>query len=95
LQVDPPSFDTKILKTNEIRISPNPSLGEFEISNNGTSLQDARILIYDLMGNTICNDYTFTGETKKISLNKQPAGIYLLKVSDKNGQVIVEKIIKR
>jgi hypothetical protein len=31
LQVDPPSFDTKILKTNEIRITPNPSDGEFDV----------------------------------------------------------------
>ena len=59
-----------------------------------TSYGTAAISIIRLSGKEcfrICDKIV----TKKISLNKQPAGIYLLKVSDKNGQVIVEKIIKR
>jgi hypothetical protein len=94
-QVTPPSLDTKSSTANEIRISPNPSNGEFEVSTNGTSLQNARIRIFDLMGNTIYNDYISTGDMKKISIDKQPVGIYLLNVTDNEGQITTRKIIKK
>jgi hypothetical protein len=90
-----PLFNAKRLAENEIRISPNPSNGEFEISTNGTSLQNARIRIFDLMGNTIYNDYSYTGESKKIFINKQPVGIYLLNVTDNEGKITTRKIIKK
>jgi hypothetical protein len=88
--------DPKSSTANEIIIAPNPSNGEFEISTNGTSLQNTIIRIFDLMGNTIYYDeYTSMGGTKKISINKQPAGIYLLKIIDDKGQITTEKVIKK
>jgi hypothetical protein len=95
LQVDPPSFDTKILKTNEIRISPNPSDGEFDVCIDRTDLQEAKIQLYDMLGSLVYNDNLCIGQTKKISINRQPAGIYLLKIINDKGQITTEKIMKK
>jgi hypothetical protein len=95
LQVDPPSFDTKILKSNEIRISPNPSDGEFDVCIDRTDLQEAKIQLYDMLGSLVYNDNLCIGQTKKISINRQPAGIYLLKIINDKGQITTEKIMKK
>jgi hypothetical protein len=93
LQIGPPAIDTKILKTNEIRISPNPSDGEFDVYIDRSGWQKAKIQLYNMMGGLIYNDDVIIGQTERVSINNQPAGIYLLKITNDDGQIITEKII--
>jgi len=81
--------------TNEIRITPNPSNGEFDVYIDGINRQETKIQLYNMLGSMVYADNVCIGQIKKISINKQPVGIYLLKIIDDNGQIITEKIIKK
>ena len=48
-----------------------------------------------MMGTPVYNDNVYVGQTKRVSMINQPAGIYLLKIIGDNGQVITEKVIKK
>jgi Secretion system C-terminal sorting domain len=84
-----------VFKTDEISILPNPSHGEFEVSIDRTYMQNAKIQIFNMMGSMVYNDNIYIGQKKIVSINKQPAGIYLLKVTDDGGQITTKKIIKK
>lgn len=95
LPVRKSSFDGEVFKTDEISILPNPSHGEFEVSIDRTYMQNAKIQIFNMMGSMVYNDNIYIGQKKIVSINKQPAGIYLLKVTDDGGQITTKKIIKK
>jgi hypothetical protein len=48
-----------------------------------------------MMGSLVYNDNAGIGQIKKIHINNQPVGIYLLKITDDNGQITTRKIIKK
>jgi hypothetical protein len=91
-EVTPPLFDAKRSTANEIRITPNPSDGEFDVYIDEHNRQETKIQLYNMMGSLVYNDNVCIGQTKRISINKQPVGIYLLKITDRSGQLIIKKI---
>jgi Secretion system C-terminal sorting domain len=92
VEVAPPLVDMK--NSNGVRISPNPTDGDFSVSIEGADQQKIKIQLYNLIGSLVYNDFVCLDQSKTISLNKQPAGIYLIKIIDHKGKIKTGKIIK-
>lgn len=76
-----------------VSVYPNPTVGEVNLSINGKSVDDkTELSVYDTSGSQVYRA-KITGETTRISLSKNPAGIYLLRLSI-DGQIVTWKIIK-
>jgi len=78
------------IEENSIQVSPNPSNGLLTL----TFLQDAikNVIIHDMMGKVVFKDENVKGNTLKVDITNQPAGIYLIKVIS-GEDVISKKII--
>lgn len=72
-----------------ITIYPNPSTGIFNI----VSQQNASVEIYDLLGKLIYNQSLANG-TNSIDISNVNTGVYLLRVTDANGNSETHKLIK-
>ncbi|MQP25286.1 T9SS type A sorting domain-containing protein [Flavobacterium sp. LMO8] len=70
-------------------IYPNPSNGIFNI----VSQQNVSIEIYDLLGKLVLNQHVIIG-TNNVDISNFNNGVYLLKVTDGNGNSQSHKIIK-
>ncbi|MEI6556114.1 MAG: T9SS type A sorting domain-containing protein [Paludibacter sp.] len=86
---------TDILKPDRIKITPNPTDGEFEVYINHPDSKSVTIQVFNMMGSLVYSDIADVGLGKRIYLNDQPNGIYLLKITNKNGKITTEKIIKQ
>ncbi len=69
---------------------PNPVTGVLAVS--GLEA-DSKVEIYTFLGKQL-HALTTTGSTCEIDLSAHPAGIYMLKVIDRNGNTLVRKIVK-
>ena len=78
------SFDKELVK-----IYPNPSTGIFTIVNENI----IKIEVYDLVGKLILKQENEFG-VSSFDLNQYPAGIYLIKILNKNNQSNTIKLIK-
>jgi hypothetical protein len=78
-------------ETNEIKIYPNPTAGEFQVS--GFEFQVSSIEIFDVYGRKIIEDKTNLTVLRSFYLTDFPAGIYFLKIETEKGTVI-QKVIK-
>ncbi|MCW1147106.1 LamG-like jellyroll fold domain-containing protein, partial [Flavobacterium lacisediminis] len=74
---------------NSITIYPNPSTGIFNI----VSQQNVSVEIYDLLGKLVYNQSLANG-TNSIDISNINTGVYLLKVTDANGNSESHKLIK-
>ncbi|WP_274473905.1 T9SS type A sorting domain-containing protein [Mangrovimonas aestuarii] len=85
LSIDDPTFDSS-----GMTIYPNPAKDVINIAfKNGT--QPNSIVIYDIMGKHV---KSFSQETS-IDISGLSAGMYLVKVSNENGDNLVRRIIKK
>ncbi len=75
----------------KVSISPNPSNGIFNITNNSSQKID-NIDIINTNGQTVWSQKVI-GNKQEIDLNNFPSGIYLIKMQYDNNQVIFEKIM--
>jgi hypothetical protein len=77
-----------IKDVNSIIISPNPATDFIQITaaNNST---DFEIELIDFVGKTICKVYN----QNKLAITQFRKGIYLVKVTDKQKNVFMDKII--
>ncbi|MGB1307338.1 MAG: T9SS type A sorting domain-containing protein [Oceanihabitans sp.] len=77
-------------------IFPNPNNGEFTIKLNSFSNKDIKVAVYDIRGRHIFNNtYDNTAEFNQvINLNKAQAGVYLVKISDGDKQVVKRIIVE-
>ncbi|GEM_PF-1504415 len=89
------SIDENIneISDNQFKVYPNPNNGEFNILNEGLSV-NANISILDISGKVIkdFNRQFTTGDTQNINISNFESGIYILRVN-KNGVVEQHKII--
>jgi len=70
-----------------INLYPNPNTGQFTIS----GLQTGMILeMYDYTGKKISSTTT-TNETMQLNIFNQADGVYLIRILDKNGNLVSEK----
>lgn len=77
------------LNTNSgIEIYPNPSNGNFYISGLEYGMTAD---IYDYRGRKIHSQFTIDNSQLTINLSTQAAGIYLLRIIDKNGHLVSQK----
>jgi len=78
--------------TNNTRISvyPNPVTGTLVIRG---LTYDTRIEIYTILGEKV-QSANSAGTTCEIDISARPAGIYFLKIVDRNGSSTVKKIVK-
>ncbi len=75
----------------DINISPNPSQGIFTVNyKNKTS--DAKICVYDLLGNCVLRNITVKELNQRIDLGDQPGGIYFVEIL-LGGEKTTRKII--
>jgi hypothetical protein len=65
-----------------VNIFPNPSAGMFTINYYGSDDDLKRIIVFDLLGNSI-KDITFTGNSTELDLSDFPKGIYYFHLKDK------------
>lgn|GEM_PF-3291647 len=84
---------------NEIlTIYPNPSNGLFTIELRQPSVREATITIYNLVGMKISEIKLPTGEagfSKRMDLNYLPDGIYIIRISDGEKEVVTKIVIRK
>ena len=91
----PYSLSDEKFSSNFYSISPNPTSGDFRISTNNYESAGLFVTVYDLLGKIVIPTEQITSEIQTVNSNALSAGLYIVKVSDKNNQVIkTEKIIK-
>lgn len=80
---------------NSISIAPNPSNGTFTVKTDFSKASNLEITISDLRGRVIYQEKLIdvTKLDKKISLTETPKGVYMMKLYNDSGEVIVEKIV--
>jgi len=78
-----------------VKVFPNPAQGYVVLQREGIAQQTADFSLMDLSGRTIAVPHFKSDSDKLIfNLSSLPAGIYVAKVTLKNGQVIAEKVVK-
>ncbi len=79
------TVSTENLVDDSFAITPNPSSGQFFMTNEG-SARDMVIQVFDLQGKLVYTDNMniSNGETKSMNLDKLSKGIYLAKLSNEN-----------
>ncbi len=71
-----------------ITLYPNPNTGQFTI----TGLQaDMRIELYDYTGRKIGSQSIIRNSQSIINISDQPNGIYLIRITDKDGVFLAQK----
>ncbi len=67
-------------QTTQLTVSPNPSLGVFNLSFNNNNAKNIRV--YDMLGNLIIEEFNVTDKMISMDLTQQPKGVYLIQVND-------------
>jgi hypothetical protein len=73
----------------EIKIIPNPSSGKFSIQTNGIAADG--IQVFNIIGKQVY----YSARTDFADLSSEPAGIYFLKISTREGVITKKLIIRR
>ncbi len=78
-----------------VSLYPNPTSGELNIAFNDNASGNYNLVVYNTIGSVVLNDnIDVTGAVvRTISLEKLPAGIYMVEVSNDNGKTS-KKVIK-
>ncbi len=91
--------DTTNLSTNQISIStfsiyPNPTNSDVTIHIDKV-FNETYVNVYDVLGKALITNEKFNGDYKNISLKDFASGIYIVKITDNENQVLyTQKIIK-
>ena len=83
----------KELREFGISVYPNPSTGIFNLTANNKPENVCTVAIYNLMGNVV-KEFQWNGENTTFNLSNDAAGIYIMKVSNKD-KVEVKKLMVR
>ena len=79
---------------NHISLWPNPAANELKLMNQDTDNILTHAFIYDLSGNLVVQAKIQQG-VNNINISSLPAGIYLVKASDGQGNSFQEKLVKQ
>lgn len=81
--------------TNEfaLKIYPNPTQNDLSVSFEGKNQEHFEVTIYDFSGRTMINQMVESKINNTISIKKMNTGIYFLRLSNGEKQVI-QKIVK-
>ncbi len=82
--------DEELAAQTEINVSPNPASDGFWVS---SSTAIAQIQLTDMTGRLVKTEKTPLATTQRISRDELPQGIYLLQLTDVNGNHFSSKII--
>ncbi len=83
----------KEIKDFGIAVYPNPSNGMFNLTANNKPENVCDVTIYNLMGNLV-KEFQWNGENTTFNLSNNAAGIYIMKVSNKD-KVEIKKLMVR
>ena len=83
------NLSSELFEQEKISVYPNPSNSIFNIENDNIT----KIEVYDLVGKLILKQENEFG-VSSFDLNQYPAGIYLIKILNKNNQSNTIKLIK-
>ncbi len=86
-----PLTSASVLQANDIQLYPNPTNGEINVSGVKAGY---RIQVYNSVGAAI-RDINVQGSIERISLKNQPAGMYMIVVSDNNKMLGRYKALKK
>lgn len=87
------SISKEKIQENKLKIYPNPSENDIFIQLTNTNLTKCNVIIYDLAGKIIKNQYNLSGNPLVLQREGLKAGIYLLKITDEQGNFYQEKQI--
>ncbi len=76
-----------------IAVYPNPSNGMFNLTSNNKPNSMCNVVVYNLMGN-IVSQFEWNGDNTTINLTNFATGVYIMKVSNKDG-VEIKKLMVR
>ena len=77
----------------EVSLFPNPTDGSFTLALSGDIAIEAKAVLLTLTGEVL-SERTFNGTSMEFDLNRQPAGMYLLRLTTEK-EARTWKIIKR
>jgi hypothetical protein len=83
------------LRTDDLKFSPNPNNGKFNLSFNLKSHEDVQVSIFDLEGKSIYEETlkNFSGKySRDMDLSAQPKGVYYVKIAQ-SGNVSMKKLV--
>ena len=86
LSVDEESFKS-------VKMFPNPSNSVLNFDATGSSIQINSITFYNILGKNIKTVTGFTNQNISISTKNMASGIYLVEISDKNGNKDTRKLV--
>lgn len=81
------------LATDEVLIYPNPTNSRFTIEFSNKSTKQMKVELFNLMGEFVLSE-ELSQSTSLVDLSALTNGVYLCKVSDENGFVTTERIVK-
>ena len=84
--IDNPTTSLDALSS-QVKVSPNPSKGEFNIDFNGIALGKAVIRVYDAQGKQVYTS-NVSNNQMVISLENLSSGIYLMEVDSAKGRIL-------
>lgn len=82
------------LAASNLTLYPNPNNGEVNISMNALLAGNSTLEIYDAIGKLVMTE-TLTKESNSVNTLKLEAGIYMIKLTHKNHEVSIAKMIKQ
>ena len=83
------NLDTNsMLSKNSFSIAPNPFSSDFNINLNNEVQEAMNVNVYNLLGNTIISNQKLDGNTTTVSLPQVARGIYFVKISDNQNNVL-------
>jgi len=80
-----------LIKSNALRIYPNPTENSFIVE---TELLSKQIAVYNSTGIEIITNSNIESLQTKIDLSSHPKGIYLIKIIGSDDTISIQKIIK-
>jgi hypothetical protein len=86
-----PLTSADVLQANDIQLYPNPTNGEINVSGLKAGY---RVQVYNSVGAAI-RDINVQSSIERISLRNQPAGMYMIVVSDNNNMLGRYKVMKQ
>jgi len=83
---------TTLNPESDLRIFPNPFNEEFTIKSDGSNI--TQVVIYDLLGNEILLEQS-NGSSFQFNLRDMESGIYVISITQENGEQTFHRIVKR